>query len=127
MSDIEISLTFTGGALLAATEARAVIAAVLGPVITQAATDLIPTLIAATPRKTGALQGDYHVSDPPKWDGTRYGVAVYNERVYAPVVQVRGRSAGYADRGLAAGKAAAIATIKAGGPDLARALWVAAP
>ena len=121
MSD-GITIRFSGGHLLAVSDLARVVETTLGGALGEGVTALGVSLINVTPVRTGALQRDWQTSGKPAWDGARLTALVYNERVYAPFVQRRGRSAGYVDRGVAAGKDSAVAAIKAGGPALTAAM-----
>ena len=78
---------------------------------------------AGSPVRTGALRDDWAVGDAPQWDGTAFGVPVFNTMPYATVQDTDSRNAGFAERALSAAEHAALAPVVDGLADFLARLW----
>lgn len=90
----------------------------------QGATSLLIKVIKSyTPVRTGNLKGRWGTLAVTRWQGNSLRVDVVNTAPYARRVNTYGRSAGYAGRGIAAGRAQVLSDLKVNVGHVAKQLW----
>lgn len=114
-------ITIKGGNIKSGPAAKAAIEPELA--LQAAAGALIKTIQSYTPVRTGNLKGRWGTLQGTRWQGNTLRVDVVNTAPYAQRVNTVGRSAGYADRGIAAGRAQVLSQLKVNVGHVAKQLW----
>ena len=118
-----LSVKVSGGRLVSRAELAKLVEGNFDPALRRAGLARQGALQKAAPVVTGNLRRSAAVS-APEWRGTVRRVSVGFGAVYARRVNVRGRSAGYVERGVQNGAPGALQELGKGVASLARVLWV---